>query len=267
MKGLAIASLVVGAVSCFACCMWCLGLPLGLTAIGLGIPALIGRTGGRGMGIAGVVLGGAGIVISLIPLGMVGMTGGLPGLGRGRPGRPPPPMPVARRSVPEPAPAPPVLSAQEVTDLLAAPVRRPRDEQRAAAELQRAVAAFGGRQKDAIALGACVEAFRLHLAHAGRDRLEDPARQQMFEQAQTELAGEVVTRYREADKLEQQRRWAEAERAYGRLSAILPDPEGEVRRNVDLHREYCRRRGSAGHVHAERGLREPTPPQVDDSGP
>jgi hypothetical protein len=69
-KGLAIASLVLGLLSLFSFCLvFCAG-PLGLAGIITGIAGL--KSSQRGLAIAGIVLSGLGLVISVI-LALIGV--------------------------------------------------------------------------------------------------------------------------------------------------------------------------------------------------
>ncbi|HEY1955565.1 MAG TPA: DUF4190 domain-containing protein [Polyangiaceae bacterium] len=72
-NGLAIASLVTGIVGLFpGCCCVVLGIPLSVGALVMGLVAMSqinrsqGRQGGRGLAIAGAVLGGTGTAMSII---------------------------------------------------------------------------------------------------------------------------------------------------------------------------------------------------------
>ncbi|MBK8267512.1 MAG: DUF4190 domain-containing protein [Planctomycetes bacterium] len=68
-SGLAVASLVCGIVGILGLCVWGLGAIVGLVALGLGIGAVVQirrhpqRMGGRGLAIAGIVLGSLSIII------------------------------------------------------------------------------------------------------------------------------------------------------------------------------------------------------------
>lgn len=69
-KGLAIASLVLGLLSLFSFCLvFCAG-PLGLAGIITGIAGL--KSSQRGLAIAGIVLSGLGLIISII-LSLIGV--------------------------------------------------------------------------------------------------------------------------------------------------------------------------------------------------
>ncbi|MGW0366395.1 DUF4190 domain-containing protein [Streptomyces sp. NPDC002990] len=66
-NGLAVAALITGIASLLLLWLWFVGIPLALVAIGLGIAALRrarGGAGGRGMAIAGLVLGAVTVVIA-----------------------------------------------------------------------------------------------------------------------------------------------------------------------------------------------------------
>lgn len=68
-SGLAVASLVCGIVGILGLCVWGLGAIVGLVALGLGIGAMVQirrqpqRMGGKGMAIAGIVLGSLSVII------------------------------------------------------------------------------------------------------------------------------------------------------------------------------------------------------------
>lgn len=62
-KGFAIASLICGILSVICCCLGCFSLVLAIAAVGLGIVTLACKYDGKGMAIAGIVLGGVGIIM------------------------------------------------------------------------------------------------------------------------------------------------------------------------------------------------------------
>ncbi len=62
-KGFAIASLICGILSVICCCFGCFSLVLAIAAVGLGIVTLACKYDGKGMAIAGIVLGGVGIIM------------------------------------------------------------------------------------------------------------------------------------------------------------------------------------------------------------
>jgi hypothetical protein len=62
-SGLAIAALVVGILGFFAACCPLIGLPVNITAIILGFMSI--NKPGRGMAIAGLILGGIGLLLTL----------------------------------------------------------------------------------------------------------------------------------------------------------------------------------------------------------
>lgn len=65
-KGLGIASMVCGIVSLIGCCgLWYVSIPLAIAAIVLGIVQIV-KNESRGMAIAGIVCGAAGLILSII---------------------------------------------------------------------------------------------------------------------------------------------------------------------------------------------------------
>ncbi len=68
---LGIVSLVLGIITLFGCCCWPLGIVLALGAIGTGFASF--KTPGKGMGIAGMVLGILGLILIVVLL-VVGAT-------------------------------------------------------------------------------------------------------------------------------------------------------------------------------------------------
>jgi hypothetical protein len=232
--------MVVGILSCIPCC-FCgvFGLVLGLAAIGLSIPPVIGKTGGRGFGIAGLILGCVGLLFGLMHLGFMGVAT----LGaRGVPffGKPPPPV---AKSTSLPA-LPAVLTGADVTAALTGPLARVPDSLRAGQELRTAVAAFPNRQNRPGGLFRCVEAFRLHLAFAQRQQPEDPERAGMFRTAGGELVEKVLELYRKAGDLEHDGQWPEAQAAYDEVLEQVPDGSNEVVLNVRQHQYYCRQQAT-----------------------
>lgn len=240
-KGLAIASMVVGLVSCFPCfSLGCgfLGIIGGVVAIGLGIPAMIGRTGGRGFGITGVATGIVAIIFSLVPLGLVGLLGTA-----GRFAGGPTSMPAGVTSADSTAGVPPrVLTGSEVVRLLTGPIERQPDSAWAETWLQRALAAYRKRQTDDMFLYECVQNFRLHLAYSGKDRPEKPEHQQMLQQAGDELVDRVLEKYQEAGDLQQDGKWSQAIQKYREVIDLVPVRDDPVHKNVKEHMDYCRRR-------------------------
>ncbi len=69
-KGLAIASLVLGVLSLFSFCLVFCAAPLGLAGVITGIAGL--NSSQRGLAIAGIVLSGLGLVISVV-LALIGV--------------------------------------------------------------------------------------------------------------------------------------------------------------------------------------------------
>ncbi|MBE6853882.1 MAG: hypothetical protein E7505_10515 [Ruminococcus sp.] len=62
-KGLSIAALIFGIISMLCCCM---GFPFAIIGLILAIIALVKRSGGKGMAIAGIITSGITLVISTI---------------------------------------------------------------------------------------------------------------------------------------------------------------------------------------------------------
>ncbi|MBQ8596209.1 MAG: DUF4190 domain-containing protein [Lachnospiraceae bacterium] len=62
-KGFAIASLICGILAVICCCFSCVSLVLAIAAIALGIVTLACKYDGKGMAIAGIVMGGLGILM------------------------------------------------------------------------------------------------------------------------------------------------------------------------------------------------------------
>lgn len=62
-KGFAIASLVCGILAVICCCFTCFSVVLAIAAIALGIVTLACKYDGKGMAIAGIIMGGFGIII------------------------------------------------------------------------------------------------------------------------------------------------------------------------------------------------------------
>ena len=74
-SGLAIASLVTGILSLFpGCCCGFVGIPLALVALVMGIISIqqinasAGQMGGKGMAIAGTVLGGVAVAVDILAI-------------------------------------------------------------------------------------------------------------------------------------------------------------------------------------------------------
>lgn len=65
-QGFAIASMICGILSVLCCCFSCFSLVLAIAAIALGIVALACKYDGKGMAIAGIVLGGIGILFFIV---------------------------------------------------------------------------------------------------------------------------------------------------------------------------------------------------------
>ncbi len=240
-KGLAIASMVVGLVSCFPCLsLGCgfLGIIGGIVAIGLGIPAMIGKTAGRGFGITGVATGIAAVIISLLPFGLLGLVSTLRPFGGG-----PTSMPAGVTAADSPGGvSPPVLTGGEVTTLLTAPLKRTANAAQAQAELRKALTAYPKRRSDGLYLYECVQNFRLHLAYAGRDRPEEPEHQRMFQQASDDLVDRVLEKYQEAGELQRDGKWSRAIGKYREVIELVPARSDAVHKNVKAHMDYCRRR-------------------------
>ena len=68
MKGFAIASLICGILSVVCCCLGCISLVLAIAAVALGIVTIACKYDGKGMAIAGIVLGGLGVVFFIITI-------------------------------------------------------------------------------------------------------------------------------------------------------------------------------------------------------
>jgi len=243
LKGLAIASMVVGIVACVPCCPVGCGVAngvLGLVAVGLGIPAMIGKLAGRAFGIAGVVMGLIGILWPVLVWGgfMTLAGGGLGPFGPKAPLTPPTVTPRAK------ATAPRALTADEIAEALTGRLRsvRTRSSIRAARELRLATAAFPGREASERKLYDCVWRFRQHLAYAGLSRPKDPAHRKMFELAGEELVDRVLAKYREAGEFQQDGRWDDAQQAYKELSGWISRTDDPVLKNVRAQISYCRNR-------------------------
>ena len=67
-KGLAIVSLIFGIVSLVCCCTGCLSFIAAGVAIVCGIVSLSQKRGGKGMAITGLILGGLGLLLSIVGL-------------------------------------------------------------------------------------------------------------------------------------------------------------------------------------------------------
>ena len=74
-SGLAIASLVTGILSLFpGCCCGFVGIPLALVALVMGIISITqinasaGQVGGKGMAIAGTILGGVAVAVDILAI-------------------------------------------------------------------------------------------------------------------------------------------------------------------------------------------------------
>jgi hypothetical protein len=234
--------MIVGILSCIPCCIGCgfSGLVLGLAAIGLSVSPVLGKTGGRGFGIAGLVLGIVGILIGLVPMGLVGMT--MIGT-KGTPFSRKPSLPLPKATSLPALPA--VLTAQNVTAALTGPLVYRPDPARAATELRRAVAAFPRRHNRSGDLFRCVQAFRLHLAFAQRQQPANDEHARMLLTAGQELVDEVLEQYRKAGDLEHDGQWADAQAAYDEVLALVPDISNEVALNVREHKNYCRQQAQA----------------------
>ena len=240
-KGLAIASMAVGLASCFPC-FWLgcgfLGIIGGIVAIGLGIPAMIGKTAGKGFGITGVATGIAAVILSLLPFGLLGLLSTLRPFGGG-----PTSMPAGVTAADSPGGvSPPVLTGGEVTTLLTAPLKRTANAAQAEAELRKALTAYPKRRSDGLYLYECVQNFRLHLAYAGKARLDEPEHQRMFQQASDELVDAVLEKYRQAGELQRDGKWSQAIEKYREVTRLVPVRNDPFRRNVTEHMNYCRRR-------------------------
>jgi len=241
-KGLAIASMVVGLASCIPCfwfgCAFFVGLLGGLVAIGLGMPATIGKTGGRGFGITGVTTGFVAVILSLVPLGLMGFLRTVGPFGGG-----PTSMPAGVTAADSGAGvSPPVLTGGEVTRLLTGPMKREPDAAWAETWLRRALVAYRKRQTDEMFLYECVQNFRLHLAYAGKARPEKPEHERMFQQASDELVDRVLEKYQQAGELQRDGKWSRAIQKYREVIELVPPRSDEVHKNVKEHMDYCRRR-------------------------
>ena len=75
MIGFSIASLVCGILAVVCCCLGCISLVLAIAAVALGIVTLACKYDGKGMAIAGIVLGGLGVVLFIITI-IVGSSDG-----------------------------------------------------------------------------------------------------------------------------------------------------------------------------------------------
>lgn len=74
-KGLAVASLVLGILAFITCCAF-INMPLAIISIVLAVISLIKKHGGKGLSIAGLVLSGISLLVSLymlvtVPFGLV----------------------------------------------------------------------------------------------------------------------------------------------------------------------------------------------------
>jgi hypothetical protein len=251
--------MVVGILSCIPCCFCGVsGLVLGVAAIGLSLAPVMGKTGGRGFGIAGLILGCVGLLFGLAMAGFWGV-GVLGSKGASLLFKPPP---VAVKSTPVPA-LPAVLTGPDVTAALTGPLVRGPDSLRAAEQLRQAVAAFPGRQDRPGGLFKCVQAFRLHLAFAQRTQPQDPEHARMFRTAGQELADQVLEQYRKAGDLEHDGQWAAAQTAYDEVLGLVPDGSNEVALNVRQHQHYCRQQAAAKADSAPPRPGQPAPPKYE----
>ena len=68
--GLAVTSMILGIISLLCFCAWYISIPLAIIAIVLGVIAKNqadrGQAGGRGMAVAGLVLGSIGVLLAII---------------------------------------------------------------------------------------------------------------------------------------------------------------------------------------------------------
>jgi len=242
-KGLAVASMVLGIVSCGSCFLFACfpfsfaGVICGLLGVVLGCVSLAKKRPGKGFSIAGVSTGAVGTVLSLAPLGLFGAMAGMTRWGPR--GAPVTPMATARKPA---EPAPRVLTASEIRAALTGPMSLPRDGRRADEELRKALAAFDRRETSPLLRYECVQNFRRHLACAGKAKLDDPDRQKAFETAAGELVDAVLAKYAEAGEHQQDGRWEEAIAACRKLMELVPERDSPVRGNVQEHLAYCRRR-------------------------
>ncbi len=66
-NGLAIASMVCGIITLLiSCCLWYISLPVAIVGLVLGIISIKNQNGGKGMAIAGLILCGITILVSLL---------------------------------------------------------------------------------------------------------------------------------------------------------------------------------------------------------
>ena len=68
MIGFSIASLICGILAVVCCCLGCISLVLAIAAVALGIVTIACKYDGKGMAVAGIVLGGVGVILFIITI-------------------------------------------------------------------------------------------------------------------------------------------------------------------------------------------------------
>jgi len=245
-SGLAVASMVCGiAAMPLACCLWMVALPVATAAVIMGAISLAKKKPGKGMAIAGVVVGAAGVVLGLAVLALLLLASGTLGRGRRRVAAAPPSVVTDMVEDASGDAPPPVLTGDQIAEELTGPLQRSRDDGRAASELRRALAAYQRRRTHPRYLYECVQRFRSHLAHSGRTEPADPEHARIFEAAGAKLVDLVLEKYRRAGEYQQDGQWAEAREKHMELMRLLPDPSSAIWRNAKQQRDYCRSRQEA----------------------
>lgn len=70
-KAFSITSMVTGIVAVCTCCLWYVALPLGAVALVFGIISLVKKYDGKGMALAGVITGGAALVLMVLVIALL----------------------------------------------------------------------------------------------------------------------------------------------------------------------------------------------------
>jgi len=245
--GMAVASMVCGIVSlltwCPCCFMMPLGAILGTIALALGSISLAKKRGGHGMATTGVVTGAIGLLVSLGFLGVMFLGASRTGPAPGPPVPGPTALPTGSTDGDsDPNQAPPVMTGDEVAEALTGPLDMPPNAAKASVELRKALRSYPRRSQSPLQLYECVQQFRRHLAQTELSVPTDAEHANMFRTAGDELTDRVLTDYRKAGQFAQDGDWVQAEKAYGKMLAYLPDNSNPLAKNVRRQRQWCRYR-------------------------
>jgi hypothetical protein len=139
------------------------------------------------------------------------------------------------------------LTNNDIDEAISAPITRSVNENLAAEELQKALAAYDSRNFQFGNLQRCVKSFKLHLAYRNKQEFEDPENARRSRMASGELAKQVTDAYGQALISEKAQIWPQADRKWKQLCVILPKDEewntdayNKVVKNVWDHAAYTR---------------------------